>query len=121
MCRIKRDHILTYTVRSGPRIHASQLKGDCRMKRSQPIVAIVLFSIFAAMPRISGQVIAVTSTDYRSDVRGTTSIRVNAVGYSSPLEAKSWLPGGKYGSDSTVASISLDGKGSGSFDFPADR
>jgi hypothetical protein len=34
---------------------------------------------------------------------------------------KSWLPGGKYGSDSKVASVSLDEKGIGAFDIPADR
>jgi hypothetical protein len=91
------------------------------MKKSRFNVAIVLFLMFAAISHVSAQLIAVTSPEYRSDVRGNTSIHVNALGYSGPLEAKSWLPGGQYGSDSTVASISLDSKGSGSFDLPADR
>ncbi|MFZ0302168.1 MAG: glycoside hydrolase family 16 protein [Terracidiphilus sp.] len=91
------------------------------MKRSRFIVAFILFFSFAAMPRVNAQVIAVTSPDYRSDVHGKIPIHVSAVGYNNPLKAKSWLPGGQYGSDSTVASISLDGKGSGSFDFHADR
>ncbi len=67
------------------------------------------------------QLIAVTSPDYRSDVHGNTSIHVSAPGYRSPLEVKSWLPGGERGSDSRVASVSLDGNGAGSFDFAADR
>jgi hypothetical protein len=91
------------------------------MKRSRLILAIVLLCVFAAMPRVSAQLITVASPEYRSDVHGTISIRVSAIGYQSPIEAKSWLPGGQYGSDSTVASVALDGKGSGSFGFPADR
>ena len=73
------------------------------------------------MPPAGAQLIRVTSPDYRSDVHGTTSIHVSAPGYRSPLEVKSWLPGGDYGSDSRVASVSLDAKGEGAFDLPADR
>lgn len=91
------------------------------MMRSPIILAFVSFSMFAALPGVSAQLIGVTSPDYRSDVHGTTSVHVSAMGYGSPLEIRSWLPGGQSGSDSTLASISLDNKGSGSFDFPADR
>jgi hypothetical protein len=88
---------------------------------SRFVPAIVFLTIFALLPPAGAQLIAVTSPDYRSDVHGNTSIHVNAPGYRSPLEAKSWLPGGEYGSDSRVASIALDGSGAGSFDFSADR
>jgi hypothetical protein len=67
------------------------------------------------------QLIGVTSPEYRSDVHGDTAIRVSAVGYRSPLQVKSWLPGGTYGSDSTVASVPLDADGLGSFQFSADH
>ena len=82
---------------------------------------MALLTAFAVLPRAEAQLIAVTSPDYRSDVHGNTSIHVSAAGYRSPLEVKSWLPGGQYGSDSTVASISLDGNGTGTFDFAADQ
>jgi hypothetical protein len=67
------------------------------------------------------QLIAVTSPEYRSDVQGKTTIHVSAAAFRSPLTVKSWLPGGAYGEDSTVASVQLDDKGEGSFTFPADR
>lgn len=91
------------------------------MKTIRFIIAFVCFFQFAVMPYVSAQLISVTSPEYRSDVHGAISIHVSATGYQSPLEVKSWLQGGQYGSDSTVASITLDGKGSGSFNFPADR
>lgn len=92
------------------------------MKNTNRFVsAIALFTMLQVAPHAKAQLIAVTSPDYRSDVHGNTSIRVSAAGYRSPLEVKSWLSGSQYGSDSAVAAISLDGKGSGSFDFPADR
>ncbi len=60
--------------------------------------------------------------DYiHSNVHGQILIHVSAVGYNNPLKAKSWLPGSQCGSDSTVASISLDGKGSRIFNIHADR
>ena len=67
----------------------------------------------------SAQLIAVQSPAYRGDVHGDTVIRVSAPGYRTPLVAKSWLPGGRFGSDSTVAKVSLNSKGEGSFIFPA--
>lgn len=73
------------------------------------------------LPHAQAQLIAVTSPDYRSDVHGNTSIHVSAAGYRSPLEVKSWLPGGDHGSDSRVASVSLDVKCAGAFDLAADR
>jgi beta-glucanase (GH16 family) len=91
------------------------------MKRSRWILAFISFLLSAAAPCVRAQLITVMSPDYRSDVHGTTAVHVSAAGFRSPLEVKSWLPGGQYGSDSTVASVSLDGSGSGSFDFPADR
>lgn len=91
------------------------------IKTSRFILAIILLSGFALLSRAEGQLIAVTSPEYRSDVHGTTAIHVSAPGFRGPLEVKSWLPGGEHGSDSRVASVSLDRNGVGSFDFAADR
>jgi hypothetical protein len=96
-------------------------KGDLVRRISRFAAAIAFLAILTVLPRASAQLIAVTSPDYRSDVHGTISIHVSAPGYRGPLEVKSWLPGNKYGSDSHVASVSLDSKGAGSFGFSADR
>lgn len=79
-------------------------------------VALLLTAVLA-----NAQLIEVESPAYRSDVRGDTEIRIHASGFKSPLVAKSWLPGGNYGSDGTVASISLDKDQNGAFIFPAER
>jgi hypothetical protein len=54
-------------------------------------------------------------------VHGKTTISVSATAFRNPLIVKSWLPGGAYGHDSTVAEVTLDSKGEGGFTFPADR
>ncbi|MES2657150.1 MAG: carbohydrate binding domain-containing protein [Verrucomicrobiota bacterium] len=62
------------------------------------------------VPRIS-----VNSPEYGSDIKGTTRVALEARGFKS-VTVKCW----KQGSDSTVATVALDEKGKGSFDFPAD-
>jgi hypothetical protein len=66
-----------------------------------------------------GQVI-VTAPAYGSTIRGDTTIHVRAPGFGSAV-VKSWLPGGPFGSDSTVGSIELSDDGAGSIVFPADK
>ena len=63
--------------------------------------------------------ISVVSPEYCSDVKGDTIITLAAPGFKS-VTAKCWKQGGRFGSDSTVATIALDAKGNGSFNFPAD-
>jgi uncharacterized protein YozE (UPF0346 family) len=63
--------------------------------------------------------ISVVSPEYCSDVKGDTHITIAAPGFKS-VTAKCWKQGGRFGSDSTVATIALDAKGNGSFNFPAD-
>jgi hypothetical protein len=67
-----------------------------------------------------GGEIAVVSPGYCSEVKGDTTIRVAAPGFES-LAVKCWKQGDRSGSDSIVATVPLDPKGSGSFVFPADR
>lgn len=56
---------------------------------------------------------------YGSDVTGTTTYSIAAPGLTSAT-VKCWQSGGTYGSDATVASITLSGtNGTGSFSFPA--
>lgn len=64
--------------------------------------------------------IAVMSPEYCSDVSGETRIDVSAPGFKS-LTAKCWKQGPGFGADSTLATVSLDPKGNGSFVFPADQ
>ncbi len=90
-------------------------------KTIRVIDLIVSVATIALVPQAGAQLIGVTSPDYRSDVHGTATIHVSAPGYRSPLQVKSWLPGGKYGTDSNVAAVPLDSKGTGAFDFQADR
>ncbi len=64
--------------------------------------------------------IAVSSPAYASDIRGDTTIRLVAPGFNRAV-AKCWQAGDGPGTDSTVATVTLDAQGEGSFVFPADR
>jgi len=63
--------------------------------------------------------VAVLSPGYCSEVKGNTHIALAAPGFKS-VTAKCWKQGPGFGSDSTVATVTLDAKGNGSFVFPAD-
>lgn len=63
--------------------------------------------------------IAVISPEYCSDIKGDTAIALLAPGFAT-VSVKCWKQGPGFGSDSTVASVTLDANGSGSFVFPAD-
>lgn len=63
--------------------------------------------------------ISIISPAHCSDVKGNTTITFAASGFQD-LVAKCWKQGDGFGSDSTLATISLDPKGKGSFVFPAD-
>lgn len=67
-----------------------------------------------------GSQVSVLSPDYGTDIQGDTTVTVSAPGFPS-LTAKCWKSGGLQGSDSTVATVTLDANGQGSFVFPADR
>lgn len=69
---------------------------------------------------ILGGQIAVISPPYCSDITGDTSIALSAPGFKM-LTMKCWRQGNGFGSDSTVATVALDAKGNGSFQFPADE
>jgi hypothetical protein len=67
---------------------------------------------------LGGQ-IAVVSPEYCTDVKGDTRIVVAAPGFKS-VTAKGWKQGEGFGVDSTIAEVSLDAAGNGSFTFPAE-
>ena len=89
-------------------------------KMAQISRTVMLFGTVLVTLSAKAHLIGVTSPPYRSDVRGNATIRVHALGYQSPLTAKRWLPGGTDGSDSTIARVTLDRNGDGSFSFPTD-
>lgn len=91
------------------------------MQTKVRILCALFFFLFISPLLARAQLIGVTSPGYRSDVHGDAMIQVSAPGYQSPLSAKSWLPGGAYGSDSNVASVVLNDKGEGSFTFRAQQ
>ncbi len=72
-----------------------------------------------SVAEVLGLRIEVKSPAYCAEVKGKTRIVVSAPGVRT-LTAKCWKPGGKFGADTTVATVKLDEKGEGSFDFPAD-
>lgn len=72
----------------------------------------------SAEETLGGQ-IAVVSPPYCSDIKGNTRVTVAAPGFKSVI-VKCWKQGSGFGSDSTVATVSLDAKGKGAFVFPAD-
>lgn len=63
--------------------------------------------------------VSVTAPEYCSEIKGETKITVAAPGFKS-LTVKCWKQGDGFGTDSTVAAVTLDAKGNGSFVFPAD-
>ncbi len=80
--------------------------------------AVAVDSDRSAEETLGGEV-AVVSPAYGADVKGETRIVLAAPGFKS-VTARSWKPGGAKGVDSVVATVPLDAKGRGAFDFPAD-
>jgi beta-glucanase (GH16 family) len=67
-----------------------------------------------------GSQISVTSPAYGSEVKGDVRIALASPGFKE-VTARCWKPGGRFGADSVVATVSLDAQGKGSFTFPGDR
>ncbi len=67
-----------------------------------------------------GLQISVVSPEYCSEVNGNAKVALSSPGFKR-LTVKCWKQGGRFGKDSTVATVSLDAKGNGSFVFPADQ
>ena len=67
-----------------------------------------------------GSQVAVVSPGYCSEIKGATSVTLSAPGFKS-VTVKCWKQGDGFGSDSMVGTVELDGKGNGSFRFPADE
>ncbi|MCR4415491.1 MAG: family 16 glycosylhydrolase [Thermoguttaceae bacterium] len=66
--------------------------------------------------------VSVVSPEYCSEVKGDTTVILAAPAFrNTAVTVKCWRQGPGFGSDSTVAAVTLDSKGSGSFVFPADR
>lgn len=62
--------------------------------------------------------ITVSSPAYGAEIQGDITVNVSAPGFRSVV-AKCWKAGPRFGTDATVARVSLDAKGQGSFAFPA--
>ena len=71
----------------------------------------------SALETLGGQV-SVVSPTYGAQIRGNTRIALAAPGFRR-VTVSSWKPGGAFGTDSSVATVTLDVKGNGSFVFPA--
>lgn len=69
----------------------------------------------ASLPRVS-----VVSPAYCSEIKGDTSVALAAAGFKS-VSVKCWKQADGFGADSTVAAVTLDAEGNGSFVFPADQ
>ena len=63
--------------------------------------------------------VSVIAPVYCSDVKGNTTVTLSAPGIKS-VTVKCWKQGHGFGADSTVATVTLDARGGGSFIFPAD-
>jgi beta-glucanase (GH16 family) len=86
----------------------------------EKVFACILLACAFSSPGSSAQTqIAVVSPEYCSDVKGNSLISLSAPGFAS-LIVKCWKQGPGFGADSTVATVSLDAQGRGSFVFPAD-
>ena len=63
--------------------------------------------------------VSVIAPAYCADIKGDTRVTLAAPGFKSAT-VKCWKQGGRFGADSTVATVGLDAKGAGWFVFPAD-
>ncbi len=64
--------------------------------------------------------VSVVSPPYCADIKGRTQIVLAAPGFQA-VTAKCWKQGGKFGTDSVIATVALDAQGHGVFVFPADK
>jgi len=80
---------------------------------------VVVDAICLAPHNYPANRVSVVSPGYGTDINGDTPISIVAPGFTSAT-AKCWQPGGTYGSETTVATLSLNSAGDGSFVFPAD-
>lgn len=81
--------------------------------------AITVDSERSAAETLGAQV-SVVSPGYCSDIKGNTRVTLAAPGFQTAT-VRCWKQGPGFGADSTVATVSLDAQGNGSFVFPADR
>ena len=81
--------------------------------------AVAVDSELSAEETLSSGLISVVTPAYCSDIKGSTTVQVCAVGYKT-LTVKCWKQGPGFGANSTVATVDLDAKGNGSFVLPAD-
>lgn len=66
-----------------------------------------------------GQVL-VEAPAYGSTIKGDTVLKIKAPGWEE-VDVRSWLPGGRFGEDTSVGMVKLDAEGRGSLVFPADK
>ena len=91
------------------------------MKKTILLSICIAFLMCGTFPiKAQDNIIKVISPTYRSEIKGKTTIKFSAPGFTGII-VKSWKQGGTYGSDKIVVSnVSVDAKGNGSFIFPAD-
>jgi hypothetical protein len=83
-------------------------------------LALGLSSVFTVYADDNTPLISVTSPAYCSEIIGDTTINISAPGLHS-VTVKSWKPGGQFGSQGDLGTVSLDSDGKGSIDFPASQ
>lgn len=64
--------------------------------------------------------IVVASPAYGSSIKGPTTLKIKAPGWSE-VDVRSWLPEGRFGKDTSIGKVKLDADGVGSIVFPADE
>jgi hypothetical protein len=82
--------------------------------------AVSVDSDASAEDTLNPKQVNVVSPDYCSGVKGDTPVKLAARGFKSVI-VKCWKQGEGFGSDSMLATVTLDEKGNGSFIFPADQ
>ncbi|MBV9849149.1 MAG: glycoside hydrolase family 16 protein [Armatimonadetes bacterium] len=90
---------------------------------SPPVASAVRQAVTGASDRSAAETpaphVSVVSPPYCADVRGKTRVTLAAPGFQN-VTVHCWKQGPGFGSDSTVATLTLDARGGGSFVFPAD-
>jgi len=82
--------------------------------------ALSVDSDASAEDTLNARQVSVVSPEYCSEVKGDTTVKLAAHGFKA-VTVKCWKQGEGFGTDSTVATVTLDAKGSGSFVLPADQ
>lgn len=109
----------TESLRQPAKISAAVTKDKYTGRHLKSMIgAVALIGYLQLFAGETQAIVTVAAPAYRSDINGNTTVQISAPGATSAV-AKCWKNGSGLGLDSTVATVTLNASGAGSFIFPA--